>query len=121
MSKISSTFILASGGSGQRFKNSKIPKQYLKVNKIPILIYSLKEINKLKFVDQIIIIKNKNIEKKFLHGLLTKYKISKHTCIVNGGKTRFESVKNAFKEIEIKNSYTIIHDAVRPNFNFKNL
>tara|TARA_B100000242_G_scaffold92096_2_gene62507 strand:- start:634 stop:1329 length:696 start_codon:yes stop_codon:yes gene_type:complete len=121
MSKISSTFILASGGSGQRFKNSKIPKQYLKVNKIPILIYSLKEINKLKFVDQIIIIKNKNIDKKFLHGLLTKYKISKHTCIVNGGKTRFESVKNAFKEIEIKNSYTIIHDAVRPNFNFKNL
>ena len=46
MSKISSTFILASGGSGQRFKNSKVPKQYLKVNKIPILIYSLKEINK---------------------------------------------------------------------------
>ena len=121
MSKISSTFILASGGSGQRFKNSKVPKQYLKVNKIPILIYSLKEINKLKFVDQIIIIKNKNIEKKFLHGLLTNYKISKLTSIVNGGKTRFESVKNAFKEIEIKNSYTIIHDAVRPNFNFKNL
>ena len=84
MSKISSTFILASGGSGQRFKNSKIPKQYLKVNKIPILIYSLKEINKLKFVDQIIIIKNKNIEKKFLHGLLTKYKNTNHTCIVNG-------------------------------------
>lgn len=121
MGKLSSTFILASGGSGQRFKNSRVPKQYLKINNIPILMYSLTQVNKLNFIDQIIIIKNKNIEKKFLCNLLSKYKINKYTLIVDGGKSRFESVKNAIKEINIKNNYIIIHDAVRPNFNFKNL
>ena len=121
MGKLSSTFILASGGSGQRFQNSRVPKQYLRINKIPILMYSLTQVNKLDFIDEIIIIKNKNIKKKFLCNLLSKYKISKYTLIVDGGKNRFESVKNAFKEINMKNNYTIIHDAVRPNFNFKNL
>ncbi|NSW73704.1 2-C-methyl-D-erythritol 4-phosphate cytidylyltransferase [bacterium] len=121
MGKLSSAFILASGGIGQRFENSRVPKQYFKVNKIPILMYSLSQVNKLNFIDQIIIIKNKNIEKKFLYDLLTKYKINKHTTIVDGGKSRFESVKNAINEINIKNNYIIIHDAVRPNFNFKNL
>ena len=121
MGKLSSAFILASGGIGQRFENSRVPKQYFKVNKIPILMYSLSQVNELNFIDQIIIIKNKNIEKKFLNDLLTKYKINKHTTIVDGGKSRFESVKNAINEINIKNNYIIIHDAVRPNFNFKNL
>ena len=121
MGKLSSAFILASGGIGKRFENSRVPKQYFKVNKIPILMYSLSQVNELNFIDQIIIIKNKNIEKKFLNDLLTKYKINKHTTIVDGGKSRFESVKNAINEINIKNNYIIIHDAVRPNFNFKNL
>ena len=66
MGKLSSTFILASGGSGQRFKNSRVPKQYLRINKIPILMYSLTQVNKLNFINQIIIIKNINIEIKFL-------------------------------------------------------
>ena len=52
MGKLSSTFILASGGSGQRFQNSRVPKQYLRINKIPILMYSLTQVNKLNFIDE---------------------------------------------------------------------
>ncbi|MGA2669697.1 MAG: IspD/TarI family cytidylyltransferase, partial [Ignavibacteria bacterium] len=46
--------------------------------------------------------------------------ISKLSALVEGGKTRFISVRNAFKQIIAdKNDLIIIHDAVRPALNNK--
>ena len=61
MSKISSTFILASGGSGQRFKNSKVPKQYLKVDEkenLSFLQKTVKRLENFESIDKPIIICN---------------------------------------------------------------
>ena len=92
MLKNKSTFILASGGKGTRFKGSK-PKQYLEVKSIPIFIYSLLGDKKLNFIDEIIITKNKDINEKLISDKLKKFSILKNIKIINGGKTRFESVK----------------------------
>lgn len=121
MLKNKSTFILASGGKGTRFKGSKKPKQYLEVKSIPIFIYSLLGIEKLNFIDEIIITKNKDINEKLISDKLKKFGILKNIKIINGGKTRFESVKKAFYKSKSNNAFTIIHDAVRPNFNFNDL
>jgi 2-C-methyl-D-erythritol 4-phosphate cytidylyltransferase len=55
-----------------------------------------------------------------IHSYSLKYKITKLTYLVEGGKTRFESVKNAFSQIESDNNDLIlIHDAARPNISAK--
>jgi 2-C-methyl-D-erythritol 4-phosphate cytidylyltransferase len=70
-------------------------------------------------VDEIII----SAEKKYfdyIHSIAVKNKITKLTKLTEGGKTRFHSVKNAFKSIGGSgNDLVLIHDAARPGINIK--
>ena len=76
-------------------------------------------LQKCPFIKQIII----TADKKFfylIHSYSIKYKITKLTYLVEGGKTRFNSVKNAFNQIVAgDNNLVLIHDAARPNIDSK--
>ncbi len=109
------TVIIAAGGSGTRFSKSGTPKQYLKISGKPVILHSLQVFQNSKLINEIIISANKEYF-NFLHDLSLKNKITKLTKLVEGGKTRFESVRNAFNQIEnSENGLVIIHDAARPN------
>ena len=105
--------IVVAGGSGQRM-GAQIPKQFLDVNLVPILIRTLH-----KFIastaDQIVLVLPEN---QFENWFKLKEFIGfdAHVLLVAGGKTRFESVSNALKCIETKeeDALVAIHDAVRP-------
>jgi 2-C-methyl-D-erythritol 4-phosphate cytidylyltransferase len=110
--------ILTAAGVGERFKKlskDSNPKQFLNLLGKPVILHSLLALEKSKLIDEIIISSNKKYF-DMLHSLAQKYKIKKLSQLTEGGKTRFESVKNAFKQINgAKDDLVLIHDAVRPN------
>jgi 2-C-methyl-D-erythritol 4-phosphate cytidylyltransferase len=108
--------IVAAAGKGSRF-GGIVPKQFKKINNIPVYIYSLLSIKKLKNVDEIFLLINKSIKKESLYIQLKKYGLG-NVKIVYGSSSRAKSVHKAFKEIRKVRNLVVIHDSVRPNFNF---
>jgi 2-C-methyl-D-erythritol 4-phosphate cytidylyltransferase len=112
--------IITAAGEGKRFKDKSkksLPKQFLKINGHPVISYSLKAFQSSGKIDEIIITGNK---KYFvtIDEICKKYKITKCKKIVEGGKSRFESVKNGFYSLKgKKGDIIIIHDAARPGIN----
>lgn len=108
--------ILAAGGSGRRFSTRKhvLPKQFLKLHNKPIILYSLVVLQKCEEVNYIIVCADKKYF-SMINKFASDNKITKFEGLAEGGKTRFESVKNAFRKINgNKNDFVLIHDAVRP-------
>lgn len=112
--------VILSGGIGSRVENIDIPKQYYKVNDVPIIIYTLKTFVDINCFDYICIPIDDKYKKYFI-SLLEKYfdyeTISKIT-LVNSGSERIDSIINAVNVIE-KNEINdediiLIHDGVRP-------
>jgi len=125
--------IIAAGGSGSRFKEQTreettsrktikgTPKQFLILSGKPVILHSLGALQKCASVDAIIIAAGKE-RFDYLHKLAHKNGIRKLIWLVEGGATRFESVRNAFMQIaqssELeKDDLVLIHDAARPNVN----
>lgn len=111
--------IITAGGTGTRFsRSSKIsskPKQFLNLLGKPVILHSLLKFQKCKEVKSIYISASKEYF-NLLHTIAAKNSITKLRALVEGGKTRFESVRNAFNQVECKVSDIIlIHDAARPN------
>jgi 2-C-methyl-D-erythritol 4-phosphate cytidylyltransferase len=115
--------ILTAAGTGKRFSGSRfsgsssreLPKQFQRISDKPVLYYPLIALNKSRAVSGIFI---SSIPEHFenIHAIAAKYKITKLMGLVEGGKTRFESVRNAFMQIDCRpNDLILIHDAARPN------
>jgi 2-C-methyl-D-erythritol 4-phosphate cytidylyltransferase len=114
--------ILAAAGTGTRFSSrNTLPKQFLKLKNKPVILYSLLALQKCKAVDYIIVSANKK-HFSLIKELADKSRIRKLTGLTGGGKTRFESVRNAFMSIKGKaGDLVVIHDAVRPAVNVASL
>jgi 2-C-methyl-D-erythritol 4-phosphate cytidylyltransferase len=106
--------IIPAGGKGKR-SGTKIPKQYLKINDKELIVYTLEVFQKNNLVDEIIISAESGYHKK-LGSLVKKYKLSKVSLIVEGGKERQDSVYNALLSLSSPSSDDLIavHDAARP-------
>jgi len=110
--------IIPAGGKGLRVgittKNGfATPKQYLKVNRKEIIVYTLQTFQKNKLIDRIIIAAEPEYF-NFLIRLVKKYKLNKVKLIVEGGKTRQDSVYNAVLSSDADdNDLLVVHDAAR--------
>ena len=85
--------IIPAGGKGFR-SGLATPKQYLKVNGKPIIVYTLQTFQKNKLIDRIIIAAEPQYFNTLIK-LVKKYKFNKVDLIVEGGNTRQDSVYNA--------------------------
>jgi len=112
------SIILASGGKGLRFEASKVPKQYIKINNIPIFLYNIIAMDKISLIKRIIVAKSADINDTYFLNLFKKFKIKKKINLIDGKNSRFKTVKEAFSMSQIDTPFVGIHDAVRPNFNF---
>jgi 2-C-methyl-D-erythritol 4-phosphate cytidylyltransferase len=112
--------IVTAAGSGTRFsRHSKkeTPKQFLRLINKPVILFPLLAMQKCKAISGIFITSAPEYF-DYLHSLAVKNKITKLAGLVEGGSTRFESVKNAFEQIDAAGSpLVMIHDAARPNIN----
>ena len=100
--------LIVAGGKGERM-NTDIPKQFLVLNDLPILMHSL---NAFSHLDKIILVLPRAQIENW-EELCKQYNfILKHT-VVAGGINRFGSVKNGLANID-EGSIVAIHDGVRP-------
>ena len=108
-----SVLIIPAAGTGSRF-NSKIPKQFIKLDGKEIIIHTIERFSKLKEIDSIVIASQKEYFKKIIRLLLING-ITKPAKIVAGGKERQDSVYNALINCGCeKGDIVLIHDSVRP-------
>ena len=111
--------IVVAAGKGERLK-SKIPKPLFKINKKPVIIYSLEALNKCSFIKEIIIVGNsQNI--RGITRVIKEYRIDKALWIVKGGLRRQDSVKNGLGIIDNQSEMVLIHDAARPFIDVKSV
>lgn len=92
--------------------NQKIPKQFHLINNFPILFYSIRAFKSaFKDINIVVVLPEKfhDTWKKLSlkHNLVIDYEI------VQGGNSRFESVKNGLEKVE-QNGFVSVHDAARP-------
>ena len=110
------------GGSGKRFGNNDLPKQFMMLSEKPIIIHTIEQFVINKDVDKIIVCTSKNWI-SYTEDLIKKYiKNNENIEVTAGGSTRNESIINGCKYIEKKygindDDIIITHDAVRPFIN----
>ncbi len=104
------TALIAAAGSGSRMK-SDIPKQFLKVDNLPILIKTLDKFEKNIYVDDIIIV-TRECDIQNVINLTKEYSITKLKAVVAGGDTRQASIINGLDNVTC--DIVLIHDGARP-------
>lgn len=104
--------LILAGGEGKRFRDS-LPKQFVEILGKTVLERSIIPFEETGFVDEIFVVVNPSylsLGKKILGGK----NFRKIRSIVEGGKTRQESVRRGLSCMEGKEGVVLIHDAVRP-------
>ena len=108
--------VIFAGGSGLRMGNSGRPKQFLEINGIPIIVYTLLFFQNHRLIDEIYI---SCLEGwcEHLNNKVILFGLDKVKKIVPGGATGQESIYNALeaaKENNEDDDIVLIHDGVRP-------
>jgi len=109
------TAVIIAGGSGTRTGQS-VPKQFLTINDTPIIVYTMKRIEEVEDIDEIVVVCAKGWE-NFIHHYAKQYGITKLTAVVEGGSIAHESIYNAIKHLEnahAEDDLVGIFDANRP-------
>lgn len=121
--------IILAAGSGSRMK-TKDKKQFIKINNKPVLFYSIDKFLKVKKINKLIIVINKNdFDNSIFKSLLKIYNKDISSGKINfvfGGKERYNSVYNALSFIDEymdtkPNDKVLIHDSARPNVDINDI
>ena len=108
--------LILSGGKGVRL-GTDIPKQYIEVNKKPIIGYCIDEFQKHPLVDRIVIVSALEWN-DLLQSYISAEKINKCIGFANSGISRQHSILSGLSRIKElggrADDKIIIHDAARP-------
>lgn len=105
---------ILAGGTGTRM-SAEVPKQFLEIGGIPIIIRVIDKFISNKNIDMAVVAMNENWM-DYCKDLLEKWKIdSQKVILIQGGATRFESLYNiSQKSAELdEDSIVISHDCAR--------
>jgi 2-C-methyl-D-erythritol 4-phosphate cytidylyltransferase len=104
--------LIMAAGSGTRMK-AKINKQFLLMDKKPVLYYTIKAFEDNQLIDDIVLVISKMDISYCEENIVEKYNFKKIRKIISGGETRQESVLNGLKSLDNCN-VVLIHDGARP-------
>ncbi len=106
--------LLTAAGSGTRMKQA-VPKQFLHVNDIPVIIHTMKAFQKHPSIDEIIVV-TIDSWKEVLWSYAQQYGITKLKYVVKGGASGQESIKNGILELQKhhNDAVVLVHDGNRP-------
>ncbi len=104
--------IIVAGGSGSRMQ-SAIPKQFLLLGDKPILVHTIEKFLQIPHI-QIVLALPADALEYWQKVSSTFFEDLSQIRTVEGGKTRFQSVKNALFSIEQNTGLVAVHDGVRP-------
>jgi len=98
--------IIVAAGSGSRM-GSEIPKQFLMLEALEVLSYSVRSLGEHPSIDDVIIVTSPSFKK----GVAERYP----ECLVTlGGETRQDSVFNGLSACPKDTRLVLVHDAARP-------
>jgi len=105
--------IIVAGGKGLRM-GADIPKQFLPVGGVPVLMRTIMRFR--EYSDKLnIILVLPEPQQEYWHGLCRKHGFDIEYRIANGGETRFHSVRNGLALIpDDAEGIVGVHDGVRP-------
>lgn len=107
--------VVPAAGVGKRMQSS-VPKQYLKLNGVPVLQHSLQRLLDIPAVSALVVA----IGTEDSHWHSVKLKSEKLMLVTEGGAERYESVLNALESLQqqaafnAEQDWVLVHDAVRP-------
>lgn len=104
--------IIAAAGNSTRYGTGK-SKQFLLLEKVPVLIKSVQAFDQIDCVQEIIITARKQ-DFDVIKDFLVQYNIQKVKSVVEGGATRQDSILAAVREVSEKAELIAIHDGARP-------
>lgn len=104
------SMILLSGGIGTRMKAS-VPKQFLPIGGKPIIVHVLEKLENIEEICEVVVPSPRNYMEQTSE-VIRNYQFSKPVQVIEGGKTRQESVYKALKRVTKEN--VLIHESVRP-------
>jgi len=103
--------IIVAGGTGNRMQNT-IAKQFLLIENRPVLMHTLEAFHKCVLNPDIILVMNIH-QQTYWQELCDTYNFNIPHLLIDGGKERFDSVKNGLDKITGE-GIVAVHDAVRP-------
>ncbi len=103
--------IIVAAGSGSRF-GASLPKQYCLMNDRPVLMHTIENMRRALPESQILLVLNRDFVDYWAE-LCEKYSFISPK-VVEGGDTRWQSVKNAIDEIPPEAQVITVHDGARP-------
>lgn len=105
--------IIVAGGSGSRF-GADLPKQYCLMAGRPVLCHTIERAHEALPNAKIVTVVSESM-RDFWSSMAAEYGCPP-TAVVAGGATRWESVRNALKAIDERDSdaLVLVHDAARP-------
>jgi 2-C-methyl-D-erythritol 4-phosphate cytidylyltransferase len=105
--------VIVAGGSGSRM-HSKLPKQFIEIGGLPILMHTINQFkNYSSNLKIILVLPDYQIDTWKILCAKFKFDDSK-IVVVSGGATRFQSCKNGILALKSDEAIVAIHDGVRP-------
>lgn len=105
--------LIVFAGSGTRM-NTSIPKQFIKVNDVEVVVYTIKKFEENPNIDEIVLVTSKDFI-SYTNELVIKFELKKVVKIVEGGSTRQESVRLGLLASDYnEDDNVLIHDGDRP-------
>jgi 2-C-methyl-D-erythritol 4-phosphate cytidylyltransferase len=104
--------VIVAGGSGSRMQTD-VPKQFISVGELPVLMHTLNRFAQSVPNLQIILVLPQAHFDTWAQ-LCQQYKFTTPHQLIEGGNTRFASVKNGLAAIPNNEGLVAIHDGVRP-------
>ena len=99
--------VILAGGRGVRFNSVNIPKQFVELTGMPILVYSMKTAQMNRNIDEICVVTLEEYIPQ-VRAWGEQYHISKLKYITKSGKMRFDSVYNGLCAIPAAETDTVI-------------
>jgi 2-C-methyl-D-erythritol 4-phosphate cytidylyltransferase len=106
--------LIVAGGKGSRIKSS-VPKQFLELNGLPVLMHTIEAFYRYSEKINIIVVLPHN-DFDTWKSLCVKFNFDKPVTLQQGGDSRFQSVKLGLEKIK-GDGLVAIHDGVRPLVN----
>ena len=108
--------VLPAAGIGRRM-GSAIPKQYLSINGVPLLLHSLRRLSAVKEIQKIVVVIHPEDSRWADLEESIAVEFGNRIITVMGGDERYQSVLNGLTEMAgfaDKDDWVLVHDAVRP-------
>ena len=103
--------IIVAGGNGTR-ANTPVPKQFMKLDGKPVIMHAISKFADAGLSLEIIVVLNRDLIPQW-EGLCKEHSFNTEVKIVEGGESRFESVKLGLALVG-EEGIVAIHDAARP-------